>query len=417
MENNFSTPPALPATRLRNPTASLTILEPLSRRGLGPGLIILVPETGKATSDTLRIDGCVPSPLMKWAEEGYTVAEITEAGFANPDLAVSQALKELEAVKSTEPKNVVGIIDLLVAYSTALWNQIAPHVDSFSQISGAVILGDMREEETSAIASSNVPQLHHLAGSASKRLKRTKAVTAYSYPEATSYLFATPFSKDFSYNMESVSHSRSLSFLKPLMNGPYFDLEVIWDEHTYWEFDNRSVENTMSTMIWSGDEYKLIDDIQMTGGTGREKLTAFYRDHFIFQNPSDTETCLISRSVGIDRVIDEFIFVCTHHSQIDWLAPGIPPTGRKLEIPFTAVVNIRGDRLYHEHIGWDQGTVLAQLGLMPSYLPYPHPVPSMQSQDKLEYRVPIAGVETANKMRDKEAVESNGMFAFGLRKV
>ncbi|KAK2687188.1 hypothetical protein QWA68_013924 [Fusarium oxysporum] len=410
MEKNFSAPPVLPATRLRNPTASLTILEPLSRRGFGPGLIILVPETGKATSDALRIDGCVPSPLMKWAEEGYTVAEITEAGLANPDVAVSQALKELEAARSTEPKNVVGII----AYSTVLWNQIAPHIDSFSQISGAVIFGDLGDGETSVIASSKVPQLHHLAGSASKRLQRTRAVTAYNYPEATSYLFATPFSKDYSYNMESISHSRSLSFLKPLMDGPYFDLEVIWDEHTYWEFENRSVEHTMSTMV----QEPYVNHVPtMTGGIGREKLTAFYRDHFIFQNPPDTETCLISRSVGIDRVIDEFIFICTHYSQIDWLAPGIPPTGRKLEIPFTAVVNIRGDRLYHEHISWDQGTVLAQLGLMPSYLPYPHLVPNAQGQEKLEYRVPIAGVETANKLRDKDAVESNEMFAFGLRKV
>ncbi|KAI1027029.1 hypothetical protein LB504_008126 [Fusarium proliferatum] len=414
-------PPVLPAVRLRNPTVSLTILEPLSRRGSGPGLIILVPETGKATSDTLRIDGCVPSPLMKWAEEGFTVAEITAAGLANPILAVSQALKELEAARSTEPKNVVGIvgrtgelIDVLVAYSTVLWNQIAPHVDSFSQISGAVIFGDLGDSDTSAVASSKVPQLHHLAGKSSKRLQRTRAVTAYNYPEAISYLFSTPFSKEFSYNMESVSHSRSLSFLKPLMNGPYFDLEVIWDEHTYWEFENRSVENTMSTMV----QEPYVNHVPtMTGGIGRDKLTAFYRDHFIFQNPPDTETCLISRSLGIDRVIDEFIFICTHHSQIDWLAPGIPPTGRKLEIPFTAVVNIRGDRLYHEHIGWDQGTVLAQLGLMPSYLPYPHPVPNAQSEEKLEYRVPIAGAETANKLRDKEAVESNEMFAFGLRQV
>lgn len=109
-ENNFSTPPVLPTVRLRHPTVSLTILEPLSRRGSGPGLIILVPETGKATSDTLRIDGCVPSPLMKWAEEGFTVAEITEAGLANPSPAVSQALKELEATMSTEPKNVVGVV-------------------------------------------------------------------------------------------------------------------------------------------------------------------------------------------------------------------------------------------------------------------------------------------------------------------
>lgn len=33
------------------------------------------------------------------------------------------------------------------------------------------------------------------------------------------------------------------------MNGPYFDLEQIWDEHTYFEFENRSVEWTMSTMV------------------------------------------------------------------------------------------------------------------------------------------------------------------------
>jgi carboxymethylenebutenolidase len=141
------------------------------------------------------------------------------------------------------------LTDVLVAYSTPLWNQVAPHVDSFPQISGAVIFGDIGDNDASAIASSKVPQLHHLAGKTSKRLQRTKAVTAYNYPETTSYLFGTPFSQDFSYNMESVSHSRSLSFLKPLMNGPYFDLEVIWDEHTYWEFENRSVENTMSTMV------------------------------------------------------------------------------------------------------------------------------------------------------------------------
>ncbi|KAF4446093.1 hypothetical protein F53441_10241 [Fusarium austroafricanum] len=410
MDAKFSVPPTLPATRLRQPAANLTILEPLSRRGSGPGLIILVSETGKASDTTLRIDGCVPSPLMKWAEEGYTVAEITEAGLASPGAAISQALSELEGTKSTEPKNVVGI----VSYSTALWNKVAPHADSFSQISGVVIFGDLKDTESSAIAPSKVPQLHHLAGSASKALQRTQAVKAYDYPAATSYLFGTPFSKDFSYNMESISHSRSLSFLKPLMNGPYFDLETLWDEHTYWEFENRSVENTMNTMV----QEPYVNHVPtMTGGIGREKLTVFYRDHFIFQNPPDTETYLISRSVGIDRVIDEFLFIGTHHSQIDWLAPGIPPTGLKFEIPFTAVVNIRGDRLYHEHIGWDQGTVLAQLGLMPSYLPYPHPVPGAQAKEALEYRVPVAGVETANKLRDKEAVESNEMFAFGLRKV
>jgi carboxymethylenebutenolidase len=57
----------------------------------------------------------------------------------------------------------------------------------------------------------------------------------------------------------------------------------------------------------------------MTGGVGRTALTAFYRDHFIFANPEDTALELISRTVGVDRVIDEFIFCFTHTRVIDWL--------------------------------------------------------------------------------------------------
>ena len=99
--------------------------------------------------------------------------------------------------------------------------------------------------------------------------------------------------------------------------------------------------------------------------------------------------------------------------------PGIAPTGRKIEIPFTAVVNIRGDRLYHEHIAWDQGTALVQLGLMPEYLPYPYPPPDAYgevSSPQLEYQVPVAGLEVTAKMRDKDSVESNRMFSFKIRK-
>lgn len=57
----------------------------------------------------------------------------------------------------------------------------------------------------------------------------------------------------------------------------------------------------------------------LTGGIGRVKLTDFYRNHFIFNNPDDTALELVSRTVGIDRVIDEFIFNFTHDKVIDWL--------------------------------------------------------------------------------------------------
>lgn len=83
-----------------------------------------------------------------------------------------------------------------------------------------------------------------------------------------------------------------------------------------------------------------------------------------------------------------------------------------------AVVNIRGDRLYHEHIAWDQGTVLAQLGLLPDHLPIPYTLPDGRGgadQEKLEYRLPITGLDTARKLRNKDAVTSNVMLGFQVR--
>ncbi len=91
-----------------------------------------------------------------------------------------------------------------------------------------------------------------------------------------------------------------------------------------------------------------------------------------------------------------------------------------MEVPFSAVVNIRGDRLYHEHISWDQGTVLRQLGLLPEHLTFPYPLPDGKEAPagkSFEYRVPVAGTDTANKMRDRNLVQSNQMFDFEIREV
>ena len=88
--------------------------------------------------------------------------------------------------------------------------------------------------------------------------------------------------------------------------------------------------------------------------------------------------------------------------------------GRKAEIPFVAVVNIRGDRLYHEHIAWDH-TTLRQLGLMPDYLPFPYPVAEAPEAAAVEYRVPVLGRETADRLRNRKTVPSNEMFEYSVR--
>jgi carboxymethylenebutenolidase len=68
--------------------------------------------------------------------------------------------------------------------------------------------------------------------------------------------------------------------------------------------------------------------------------------------------------------------------EMDWMLPGVAPTGKRVEVPLVAIVQFRDGQLAHEHIYWDQASVLVQLGLLD---------PS---------KLPVAGVETARKVVD-----------------
>lgn len=161
---------------------------------------------------------------------------------------------------------------------------------------------------------------------------------------------------------------------------PKTDLAALWEEHTRCEFETRDVDGTMATMV----EAPYVNHVPtMTGGVGHDELKRFYKYHFIGANPPDTALTLISRTVGADSVVDELLFSFTHTSEIDWMLPGIAPTGRKVEIPLVAIVQFRDGKVAHEHIYWDQASVLVQIGrLNPAGLP-------------------VAGVETAHKTLDR----------------
>ena len=158
-----------------------------------------------------------------------------------------------------------------------------------------------------------------------------------------------------------------------------YDLVELWEAHCRYEFETRDVDATMATMV--AEPY--VNHIPtMTGGVGFEKLRDFYANHFIGQNPPDMEMIPVSRTVGENSVVDEFVARFTHTTRVDWMLPGIEPTGLPVEIPVVAVVQFDGDKLAHEHIYWDQASVLVQLGLLdPTGLP-------------------VAGAETAHKVLD-----------------
>ncbi len=158
------------------------------------------------------------------------------------------------------------------------------------------------------------------------------------------------------------------------------DLIALWEAHCRYEFETRDVDATMATM--AAEPY--VNHIPtMTGGVGHDQLKRFYKYHFVGVNPPDFRLTPISRTVGASCIVDEFIVHFTHTTEMDWLLPGVRPTGRAVEVPTVAIVKFEGDKLVHEHIYWDQASVLVQVGLLdPAGLP-------------------VAGVETARKVADK----------------
>ncbi len=108
----------------------------------------------------------------------------------------------------------------------------------------------------------------------------------------------------------------------------------------------------------------------MTGGVGKAAVGEFYSKYFIPQIPPDFELVPISRTIGTDQLVDEMVAKFTHTIQMDWMLPGVAPTGKRVEVPVVAIIRFRDGKLAHEHIYWDQASVLVQLGLLnPGTLP------------------------------------------------
>lgn len=140
------------------------------------------------------------------------------------------------------------------------------------------------------------------------------------------------------------------------------------------------LDTTLATMT---DNPHLNHVPTMAGGVGRDGVRAFYRDHLVGKFfPPDVKMSTVSRTVGEDRIVEELVISFTHTAPIDWLLPGVAPTGKPVEMAVAVVVGFKDDRISHEHIYWDQAGVLVQIGL-------------------LDPRgLPVSGAESARKVAD-----------------
>lgn len=369
-------------------------------QGSGPGLVLL--------QEIFGINGYMKAMAERYAEEGYVVLVpdlfwrmepgvvlgYGEADFAralgfNERLDVALAIEDVAATITalrTLPQHAgkVGTIGYCLGGKLAMLAAARTDVDCAVSYYGVGL--DAYLDEVSAI---RCPMVFHFAESDAfcppetrERIQAALAVKPqieqYVYP-GCDHAFATPEREHYDKPAAMMAYSRTMAMLRKVL-GPVCDLNHLWEMHCYYEFGTRDVNAVMPTMV--AEPY--VNHVPtMTGGVGHDQLKRFYKYHFVDSNPADTRLIPISRTIGADRIVDEFVFCATHDREIDWLIPGLAPTGKYFEVPMIAVICFRGDKLYNEHIYWDQASVLVQIGVLdPAGLP-------------------VAGIQTAKKVIDE----------------
>jgi len=250
------------------------------------------------------------------------------------------------------------------------------------------------EQALNEAANLSCPLLLHFGGSdqfcpaeAQAAIRETigsnPLVTIHTYTDR-GHAFGRPGGEHYDEKDAELADLRSLEFVVKHLAGTGIaqaqqSLSSKWDDHVRYEFATRNTDDTLETMVV--DAY--VNHVPvMTGGVGHDELREFYATRFIPQMPPDTSMTPVSRTIGVDRVVDEMVFEFTHTIKMDWMLPGVEPTGKHVKVALVVIVHFREGKLAHEHIYWDQASVLVQLGLI----------------DAAE--LPVAGVESAEKVLD-----------------
>ncbi|KAF2247202.1 hypothetical protein BU26DRAFT_343759 [Trematosphaeria pertusa] len=201
---------------------------------------------------------------------------------------------------------------------------------------------------------------------------------------------------------DALAWSRSLSMVRRGF-GAEVDLERVWEDNVESKFHTRNANKLLETYVAHPTPFVNFTPT-MTGGMGHEELKRFYRDYFLPNAPPSFHMRLISRTIGVDRIVDELYIQFKHTTDMPWVLPCVKPTNKKVEIVVVSLVGMRAGKIWSERIYWDQASVLFQVGLLE-----PEEVPEKFKKEGLEM-LPVAGSEAARKIMDFEAEESNDMI-------
>lgn len=199
----------------------------------------------------------------------------------------------------------------------------------------------------------------------------------------------------------SLAWTRTLALLRKAFKMDV-DLESVREAHVAHTLGTKNAAATLAAMV--ADPY-VTNIPTLTGGIGQKDLFIFYRDYFCSKNPPSLQIKLVSRTIGVDRVVDEMAISFKHTQEVPWMLPDVPPTNKVVHVALVSIVCIRGGRLYHEHVYWDQASVLVQIGLLDPKL-----VPDSFKSKGLK-RLPVYGSETVAKVLDERSRPSNDLMS------
>jgi carboxymethylenebutenolidase len=133
----------------------------------------------------------------------------------------------------------------------------------------------------------------------------------------------------------------------------------LWLTHLSGEFNHRDVEESLATMV---EDATVCHVPTGSGGSGKNELRRYYRDEFIPSIPQDWTHMLKNRLATMGGIAEEARLRFHHTKQMDWFLPGIPATGKLIEIDIVVFIDFRDGLMAAERIYWDQASVLRQIG-------------------------------------------------------
>ena len=136
-----------------------------------------------------------------------------------------------------------------------------------------------------------------------------------------------------------------------------------WQQHTYAKFELKDADAVLETMTENPHVFCVPSGC---GGRGKEGVREFYTNQFLPRIPPDMELLPISEIFAENYVVAEYVVTFTHTLQMDWMLPGISPTGRRAELLLIVVMGFENGKIASEHVYWDAAALLFQLRVLDS---------------------------------------------------